>query len=127
MAKVVKQLKIRVADKVGKLAEVTEALKAAKVNIVACCAWVMEGKGHMLLLTDDNAKARKALVGKVEACETATAVALTLPHKVGALADAAAKLAQAGLQVHLVYATTAGADALVLLSTSDDKKAASLI
>jgi hypothetical protein len=127
MAQVVQMLKITVADAVGKLAEGAEVLKAAGINILAACAWVEGDKGHMLLQTDDNAKAAEALAPGVESSETATAVAVTVPNQPGALSGGAAALAQAGIHVSVCFATTAGSEATIVMMTSDNEKAASLL
>ena len=128
MARIVDQMKIQVADGVGKLAQITEALKAERVNVVAACAWTMEGKGHMLLVTSDIAKACSALADKVETCDQGQAVAVNVADDVGALHDVARKLADGGVNINMCYATTAGVgEAMIILDTADNEKAASLV
>ena len=48
-------------NKVGLLSEIGTALAGAKVNITAICAYGMENKAYFMLLTESNAKAKKAL------------------------------------------------------------------
>ncbi|MHC4983778.1 MAG: ACT domain-containing protein [Planctomycetota bacterium] len=128
MAKIAEQLKIQVADKVGKLAEITQALKDAGVNIIAANAWVQEGQGFMYLLADDADKASKALDPVVDRCDTAgRVVCLKVPNTPGALNEVATKLADAGIAIKLCYATTAGNEAMIVLDTSDNAKAGELI
>ena len=81
----------------------------------------------MLLVTDDNAAALSAIADDVEDCETGTAVVALLPNEVGALEYAATRLGGAGVQVNLVYATSTGGEAMVVLNTSDDEKAVSVL
>jgi len=130
MARIVEQIMIEVPDEVGKLAEVTETLKAAGVSILAECAWTMEGRGQMLLLTNDNAKACSALEGKVTSCDcdTSKAIAVTVADEIGALHEVARTLADAGIGISMCYATTTGSgEAMVVMSTDDNAKAASLV
>ncbi|GAG02919.1 unnamed protein product [marine sediment metagenome] len=128
MAKMAEQLKIQVADKVGKLAEITDALKKAGVNIIAANAWVQEGQGFMYLVADDADKAAKALDPVTDRVDCAgQAVCVNIPNTAGALNEIAAKLAGAGIAVKLCYATTAGGEAMIILDTSDNTKAADLI
>lgn len=127
MAELVEQMKIEVADEVGKLAQVTSALKAAEVNIQAACAWTMKGKGHMLLVTSDNAKACAALSELVEACESQQVVLVTVANEVGMLNVVAGKLSDAGININMCYATAGGGDVAVVLDTADNEKATSLL
>jgi hypothetical protein len=129
MAQLAQQMKIQVADKVGKLAEVTDALKAAGVNIRAANAWVQDGQGMLYMVADDSEKACSALLDRVASCEMQEVICAELPDKVGALNAAAAKLAEAAIHIRLAYATVAaGADkALVVLDTSDNAKAAEVL
>jgi len=128
MAKTVEQLKIQVADKVGKLAEITQALKKAGVNIIAANAWVQEGEGFMYLVADNIDKAAKALDPVVDSCDSGgKAICTEVPNTPGALNEVAKKLADAGIAINLCYATTAGNRAMIVLDTSDNAKAAKII
>ena len=53
MAQICKQCVAEVDDAVGKLAEVTDGLKDAGVNICSICAWVEGGKGKLMLVAED--------------------------------------------------------------------------
>jgi hypothetical protein len=125
MATVREMLQIQVDDAVGRLAEVTAALRDASINILATCAWVQDGKGHMLLATDDNARACSALTNVVGTCEMTSAVEVLLPNEVGALNRAAARIAEARIQINLCFAATVGNEAAAYLFTSDNVGAAS--
>ena len=128
MAKVCEAIKATMADKVGLLAEVTDGLKEAGVNILAICAWVEGDKGKLLMVTDDNQAACAAVSEMAEACEFSPGVCAKVPNKPGALGKVARKLADAGIHIRLVYATPGDAEkATVVLHTSDDAKAAKLL
>ena len=128
MAKMAEQLKIQVADEVGKLAEITKALKDAEVNVIAANAWLRQGQGFMYLVTDDADKASNALDPVVDSCQTGgQVVCVNVPNMPGALNNVAAKLADAGIAINVCYATTAGGEAMIVLDTSDNAKAAGLV
>jgi len=128
MAESVSVMDIEVDDKVGKLRDLTEALKGAGIDIRAVTAWVEGSTGRMMLLTDDNDKACGALSDQVRSCQMSDAVAVKVSNEVGALHGVAAKLAEAGVAIHSVVATAGGGpEAMILLRTSDNAKAAELI
>ena len=121
------QIHAEVTDKVGKLAEVTDALSTAGVNILAAVAWVEGGRGHIRMITDDNDKACDAVQGVVDKCECGEALWTRVPNEVGALGKVSHALGDAGIAIKLIYATTAGDESLVVLDTSDNAKAAEIV
>jgi len=127
MAELTQQAEITVADKIGKLAEVTRALKGAGINIKAICAWAQEGKGHMYMVSDQGEKACAVLAKHVEQCSMRKVVAATIDDTVGSLHVLADRLAKAGVAINLCYATAAAGKCLVVMDTSDNDKAARLI
>ena len=128
MAEIRRQCKAVVSDKVGRLAEVTDRIKAAGVNILAMCAWVAEGQGHLLVVGSDPKKCCDALCTVVDECDWSEVVCATVANEVGALNAAAHKLADAGVQVNMAYAACGEADqALIVLETSDNAKAAEIL
>ena len=115
-------------DAVGKLAEVTGKIKDAGVNIFSLAAWAEEGTGHLIAVTDDNDKVCGAMADAVTDCQQEDAIYLKAPNEPGRLHAVASKLAQAGIAIQLVYATTAeGGQAGILLMTSDNAKAVELL
>jgi len=122
-----KQLHITVANRAGRLAEVMDKLAEARVNLQAICAWVEGGTGHMMLVPDDPDQACQVLADVVDHCEMQEALCLKLPNEVGALGPSARKLADAAIDVRLIYATAGNGQVLVVAQTSDDAKAASLL
>ena len=127
MAELGEQLQIEVADEVGMLAAVTDALKAGGVNIRAAVAWVDGANGHMRMVTDDNERAAQVIAPVVTSCGVAEVVCAGLPNEVGALNVVSRKLADAGIGINLMYASASGGEALVVLETTDNLKAAGLI
>ena len=120
----VKQIVATTPNKVGMLAEVTAVAAGAGVNILAICAYSMEGQAKFMMLTSDNAKAITALKGKKIAAEETDVVSVSLSNKVGAAKELAEKLAKAGIDLNYCYGSTGnGSEALFVLSAKDINKA----
>ncbi len=103
-----KQLKVWVDDRPGVLAEIAKVLADRKVNLRAVNAWVQEGQGVVRMVVDKHAAAKKALASEGWKTEEGEAVELTLADKPGALARAAKKLGDAGINIEYVYIGSAG-------------------
>ena len=127
MAELTGQIRAEVADEDGKLAELADALAAAGVNIRAMAAWDEGGRGYIMMVPDDCDKACQAIKGIVDKCECGDAVCVSLPNEAGALGKVSHTLSDAGIAIQSVYASAVGPEALVVLNTSDNAKAAELI
>jgi len=126
MAKVTKvnQLMVETPDEVGMMAKVCSAISDAGVNIKAISAYVKEGKGYFMLLTDDNAKAEQALKSAGFAVSQEEVVAVELENEIGAAKRMAKKLADAGVNLKKCYGSTGnGTMALLVFNSSDNEKA----
>jgi hypothetical protein len=127
MATPCKSCFLTVDNEVGKLAEVTAKLKDAGLNILAICAWTEGDTGRLLACTNDNEKACEVFKTFGE-CGWKEGICVEADNSPGALQAIAAKLAGAGINIDLVYATAADAPkARVVLHTSDNAKAAELV
>ena len=128
MASICTQMMVTVTDKVGRLAELTDKVKAAGVNILALCAWVEGDQGHLLMSADDNDKACAAIKDAVASCEATEGICLTAPNQPGALNEIAHKLADAGIAIQMAFATAGGGDeALIVMTTTDNAKAVEVL
>jgi len=128
MANVGRQISVVVANEVGRLAKLTDAIRDAGVNIIALAAWTEGGTGHLMAITDDNDKACAAVTPLVDSCSFSEAVCVVLPNEPGQLGTVARKLADAGINIDTVYATAGEADkATVVLMTDDNARAAELL
>ena len=127
-AMIAKELVASLPARVGLLAEVAAAVRAADINIRAVSAYERDGEGTFLLVTDDNAKAAEALKSMGASPREKSAVLVDVEDRPGALEEAAKTLADAGINIEYVY----GASGLVgkarlVISTSDDVRAAGLL
>ena len=99
-----KELRVSLPDRPGSLAMLAEALGTAGVNIESLAASTSGGAGDIRVITADADKARAALA-KANIAVTAErdVVTIDLEHRPGALAAAARKLADAGVNIDAVY------------------------
>jgi hypothetical protein len=106
------------------LGEVAGALAAKKVNLRAVNAWVEEDQGVIRMVVDKVGPAKRALAARGWDVEESDVVELELADKPGALADAAAALGEAGVNIEHVFVGVGGArKATVFLGVSDIRAA----
>lgn len=127
-AKKVKNLVFTLPNKVGLLSEVSGALTKARVNIDALCAYEMEDKAYFMLAADSPVRATKALAPLGGEIKEEEVVAVEMPNRPGELEKVAKKLADAGININLIYGTTGtGKASTCFFKTGDNKKAIRLI
>jgi len=121
----VKQLSFTMPNNVGLLMEITEALAKAKVNIEAITAYGWEElEASFMILTDNNAKAKKALAKLGAKVEIEDAIALEVPNRVGELHKATRKIATSGIDIYYLYGSPPkGGKMTIIFKTVNDRKA----
>ena len=120
-----KDLSITLEDRPGTLATLGEALGKAGINIEGMCAVSHEGRGIIHLLVENAAGARTALEGagiKVEGESEAIVVEFSSDDfdRPGVLGETARTVADAGVNIQVVYLATKNRSVAV---TSDNAKA----
>lgn len=119
------QIIVDIENRPGALAELTDVLAEAEVNIEAI---LLEGSfdfGNVRIHVSAPRKATKALHDAGYQFRTGESLILKLPNEAGALADATRKLAKAKINIAALFGTTApGTDvAEFVLMVSDVEKA----
>lgn len=123
-AKKIKQINFEMKNKVGVLLEVSSALSDAKVNIKAICAYGMGEKAYFMLVTNNNAKARRVLAKLRVKTSEDEIIAVEMPNRVGQLKKAASKIANAGIDIQYMYGTVGiGKTSVCIFKTANDRKA----
>jgi hypothetical protein len=122
-AKKLKQLSFVLPDKIGLLSEVAAFITAAKINIEAICAYGMGNDGYFMIITDNNAKAKKVLSHMGAEVNSEDVIAVEVPNKVGQLQQAARKISDAGVDISYVYGSPVKQKMTLIFKTSNDKKA----
>lgn len=120
IAKIVKQVIAETENRIGMLAEVTGTLAIAGVNILAICAYGMQGKATFMLIADNSRKAASGLKSKGYKVSEEDVVLVNLANKRGTAAKMAKKLKDAGINLHYIYGTTSSASKAPVVFTSND-------
>jgi hypothetical protein len=125
-----KDLLVILEDQPGEGARLGEALGSAGVNIEGLCAIMEGGQGAVHILVEDVAGARSALenAGIAVEAETDVIVSPALPEPEldtpGVFGGMARALAEAGINISLVYVATRNR---VVLATDDNQRATRLL
>jgi hypothetical protein len=127
MAEMTKELQFSSSNKVGKLADIAEALQKGGVNIMHIWACGEGPNACFGVVTNKNAKAKEILKKmKIQVKEKGVIVS-KMQNKIGSLAKAARKLANAHINITALAATTSGDRASVLMMTNKNDKAKKLV
>ena len=103
----VKDLTIILQDRPGTLADMGEILGKAGINIEGMCATQCQDKGIIHILVEDSAGARQALKAKgIEVTTEREVLVKEIENRPGTLGEVARKLANAGVNIELVYPAT---------------------
>jgi hypothetical protein len=117
-------LTVVLTDEPGELAKLGEAMGDAGVNIHGMCAFTGEGRGIIHVLVNDNHAARA--VSALEAAGMGVAdqrevLVVDVENRPGSLGEAARELAEAGVNIELLYTTFGG---IKLVIATDDLRSA---
>ena len=118
-----KQLSFSLPNRIGLLSEVSSFITAAKVNIEAICAYGMGEEGFFMIMTDNNAKAKKVLSQMGAEVKVEDVIAVEVPNKVGQLQQVAKKISDAGIDVSYIYGSPVKQKMTIIIKTENDKKA----
>ncbi len=123
-----KQLSFEMPNKVGSMHEISAALSQAKINITSLFGIETGDIAIFMLITGDNAAAKKLLRKMGIEARTTDVITVDLPNKPGALTTISGIIAQAGIDILTLYGTAGSArSAMLVMKTSDDKKALKLL
>ncbi len=113
-----RDLTVVIENRPGTLADAAQALGRAGVNIEGACGFPAAGEGILHVLVEDATSARHALEeAGLEVRDDRDVVVLNrLPDQPGSLGDALRRIADAGVNVDLLYN---GQDGSVVLSGDD--------
>ncbi len=116
-----KDLTVILENRPGTLADLGEALGGAGINLDAMCGFPCEGKGVIHILVEDAGGARSALEAAGLAVESERDVLLfDAEDRPGMLGETMRKLANAGVNVDLLYKAT---QSMLVIGADDLEKA----
>jgi hypothetical protein len=110
---------VRMENRPGRLAALTEALAAFGVNIEALAAYGTDGEGTVRLIVDDAATTRRVLDEAALHNEENTVLTALLPHQPGELARLTRTIADAGVNIDAMYVLRSNADGIELAVSID--------
>ena len=119
-----KDLTVVLPDRPGTLAEMGEVLGEAGINIDGVCAVTSQGEGLIHILVADAAAARQALEAKgIQVTAEREVLVREVEDRPGTLGQMARKLADAGVNIELVY-LAAGTKLVIGVDNLEKAKAA---
>jgi hypothetical protein len=115
---------VRLDNRPGSLALLTELLASAGVNIDALAAWGHNGDGVVRLIVDQPAACARVLDEAGLAFEERTVLAALLANQPGELARVARALADAEINIEAIFILGGHTDGLEIAIAVDDPEAA---
>lgn len=115
---------VKMENRPGRLASLTEALAAFGVNIEALAAYGHDGDGTTRIITSDAATTRRVLEEADLRSEEHTVLVVQLPHRPGELARVTRLLADAGVNIDALYVLRANSDGIELAISVDQPETA---
>ena len=119
-----KDFTIQLTHQPGGLADVTNALSLAGVNIKSVAAMSFGNQAQTRIIPDDAEAARNVLRESDIQFEENEVTTVLLENKAGELTGVAAKLAEAGLNLEALYVVGLADDLIELAIAADDSKKA---
>ena len=104
-----KDITIVLANRPGTIADAAEALGEVGINIAGGCGFPAAGEGLFHVLVEDAERARKALEERgMNVRDERDVVVVDVAPQPGALGKVLSRIADAGVNVDLIYATQDG-------------------
>jgi len=124
---IMKQLSVFVENKIGTLEELCQELANAGANILGVLLVDEKDWSVIRIVVDDVPKAKSALQNTGYVFGESEVIAIELDNNPGALASFAGKLTKENINVEFAYVSCLGPKAMVIMSTSNNKKAYKLL
>lgn len=117
-----RQLMVKTNDQVGTLAELTHIISSSGINLTAICAYAVDKNVYVMFVTEDNNGARVLLQKHGFQVQEEEVVLLSIANQPGALQRFTDKIAEAGIDLRLVYGSVdkdAAVSQIVLISSDN--------
>lgn len=102
-AELARQLMVRGDNEIGMLAQITRVISRSEINLVALCAYSIGSNVAVMFVTDDNNEAKRLLTAKGYDIQEEEVILLSIDNQPGALQRVTDKIAEAGIDLALVY------------------------
>lgn len=120
-------LEVVLSDEPGQLAELGSATGAAGINIQGLCAFTGEGRGIIHLLVPDAAAERASRVLEevgMGVADRRPVLVVDIDDRPGSLGELARELAEAGVNIELIYTTFGGVKVVIATDDLESARAA---
>ncbi len=98
-----RQLMVIVNNKVGTLAEITSIIASSRIDLIAICAYAVNDTVSVMFVSDDNNEAKRLLEARKYKVQEEEIVLLSMDNKPGTLQTITKRIAQAGIDLRLIY------------------------
>lgn len=98
-----KQLIVRVGNDVGTLAQITSLISSYKINMVAICAYAVEGRCVVTMVTENNIHAKRLLKEKGYDVTEEDVALVSVDNAPGALHAITDRISAADVGLKLIY------------------------
>ncbi|MBI5150094.1 MAG: hypothetical protein HZA28_04900 [Candidatus Omnitrophica bacterium] len=98
-----RQLMVRGDNEIGMLAKITQVISKSEINLVALCAYSIGSNVAVMFVTDDNNEAKRLLAAKGYDVQEEEVILLSIDNQPGALQKVTDKIAEAGIDLTLIY------------------------
>lgn len=102
-AELARQLMVRGENEIGLLARITRVISEAKINLFALCAYSIGPNVAVMFVTDDNNEAKRLLEADGYDVQEEEVILLSIENKPGALQKITDTIAEAGIDMTLIY------------------------
>ena len=125
----VNQIAVFLENRQGRIFELTEALKKANINMLVMSIADTSDYGILRAVTDDNAKAIKALKEAGFTVNSTDLVGIEVEDKPGGLAEVLKVLDQGGIDIEYLYSFKKANDgnAIILFKVADIDKTIEIV
>ena len=120
-------LEVVLTDEPGQLAKLGQSMGEAGVNIQGMCAFTGEGRGIIHVLVDDAVAGRAVIALKhngMGVADQREVLVVDVENRPGSLGELALELAEAGVNIELLYTTYGGIKLVIATDDLDNARAA---
>jgi hypothetical protein len=116
-----REIKIYTDNKVGILADITDKISKAGINIEDICAYAADEQAVFYLITTDNEKI-KDIIGRENMYKTEErdVVIMCMENRPGALSEIAEKFKEENIDIKYLYGTNTGKGETTIVFSSDN-------
>lgn len=120
-----KEVIVRMPNEIGALDRMAKAIADKGVNLIATSAWVEGQDAVIRLVTEDNLRVVDTLRGHGLQPREVDVLVVDVAHKPGMLRHVTGKLADAGIDIHHLYATAPAQQdrSLVVFASANNDRA----